>query len=413
MLWRLAWRNLWRHRTRTVVVISAVALSYGLLLLFLGLQDDMERALDEIAVETAGGNLFVHAEDYWGTREMERIIDDPQAVIEAAEQLDGVVELIPRVIIQGLIETADESVAVQLTGVDRRRERLVGSPEEDLIEGEFLREDRDDPVVVGSGIADRLDVGVGDRVRLIAGDPEGEIGRALFHVDGIVETGVKAVDDAMAWTTLQAAREAMQMDDELNELAVVIDEDDRRHEIADQLQQAVDEQPGGVTVRTWDRLLPDVVAMMQFRRSLAYIIFFAILVVVALAVANTFMMAVMERVRELGLLGALGLGPNQMFWMVLYESLILGAIGLIVGFGLGLGANMWFDAVGIHAADFIGEEVNIGEVPTLDLVVRSHIVAWRWIGSTLFVLVVVLFSSLYPAWKAARLQPADAMRMSE
>ncbi len=413
MLWKLAWRNLWRHRTRTVVVISAVAFSYGLLLLFLGLQDDLERALDEIAVETAGGNVFVHADDYWGTRQMERIINEPQPVIDAAEQIDGVVDTIPRVIIQGLVETADESVAVQLAGVDPQKERLVGSPQEDLVEGEFLSEERANPVVVGSGVAERLDIGIGDRLRLTAADPEGEIGRALFHVDGIVETGVEEVDDAAGWTTLEAARDAMSMQRQLNELAVVVDDDDRRHEVAELLQQAVDDEPGGVTVRTWDGLLPDVVALMQFRRSLAYTIFFALLVVVALAVANTFMMAVMERVRELGLLGALGLGPNEMFRMVLYESLILGIIGLMVGFGLGLGANMWFDHVGIHAADFIGEEINIGEVPTLDLVIRSTIVAWRWIASTVFVLVVVLFSSLYPAWKAARLQPADAMRMSE
>ncbi len=413
MLWKLAWRNLWRHRTRTMVVITAVALSYGLLLLFLGLQDDMERTLDEIAVETAGGNVFVHADDYWGTRQMERVIDEPRSIVESAKQIDGIVDTIPRVIIQGLIETADESLAVQLTGVDRHKERLVGSPEDDLVEGEFLGEDRANPMVIGGGVADRLDVGIGDRVRLTAGDPEGEIGRALFHVDGIVETGVDVVDDGMAWTTLEAARDAMQMEGQLNELAVVLDDDELRREVAERLQESVDDEPGGVTVRSWDGLLPDVVALMQFRRSLAYIIFFALLVVVALAVANTFMMAVMERVRELGLLGALGLGPNEMFRMVLYESLILGAIGLGVGFGLGLGSNIWFDQVGIHAADFIGEEVNIGEVPTLDLVIRSHIVAWRWIASTVFVLVVVVFSSLYPAWKAARLQPSDAMRMSE
>ena len=413
MLWRLAWRNLWRHRTRTVIVISAIVLSYALLLFFLGLQDDLERSLESTAIETAGGNAFVHAANYWETLDIERSIDDPAPVVDATSRIEAVHSWVPRLIIPGLLETATDSVAIQLTGIDVERERLVSSPEDDLVEGSFFNATNDTPLVVGRGVADRLGVTIGDRVVLTASTPDGDVDRALFFLDGITETGVDLLDDTQAWTTLEAAQTAMRMEGQLNQIGLLLDDDAARHQVAGDLQRDLDQQGLAMQVQTWDELLPDVVALMQFRRALAYLIFFALLLVVALAIANTFMMAFMERVRELGLLAALGLTPQRLFRMMLYESLLVALLGLALGFGLGLGLNMWIDAVGLDVTEFIGGDIDIGGVPTIDLVVRSHIVAWRWLASSAFVFFIVLASSLYPALRASRLSPADAMHMNE
>ncbi len=413
MLWKLAWRNLWRHSTRTVVVIVAIVASFALLLFFIGLQADLERSFEQAAIETAGGNVFVHAENYWETLDNERIIEEPGPIFEAADEMVAVSNWLPRLVIHGLLETSDDSVAVQLTGIDREREELVRSPEEDLVEGVFFDEANPASLVVGIGVADRLGVGIGDRVVLTASLPDGEIERTLFFLDGIVETGADEFDNTRAWTPLEVAQSAMEMEGQLNQVALVLHDDGQRHQVASSMQQMLDDRGQHLDVQSWDVLLPDVVALMQFRRGLAYLIFIALLIVVALAIANTFMMAVMERVRELGLLSAVGLTPERMFMMLLYESLILGFIGLLVGFAAGLGLNLWVDAVGIDVTDFLGDDIDIGGVSTIDLVVRSHIVPLQWIGSTLFVFFIIVASSIYPALKAARLMPAEAMHMNE
>ena len=413
MIWKLAWRNLWRHRARTLIALSAIFISYALLLLFMGIQADLEKSFEEAAVETAGGNVFVHADDYWATQDIERYIEDAGPIVDAAEHIDGIRGWIPRLVIHGLLETADDSVPMRLSGVDPERERLVRSPERDLVDGTFLDGHPRAPIVVGIGIAERLDVDVGDRIVMTAADPDGEIERALFYVDGIFETGADTVDDVVAWTTLEAAQRAVNMEGNLNEIAFAIDDDDRRHQIASELQSELDDAALPLRARSWDQLLPDVVAIMEFRRTIAILLFAAILLVVALAIANTFMMAVMERIRELGLLAAMGLTPGQLSRMLLFESLILAALGLVVGFLLGLGGHLWLVNTGIDVTEIMGGDIDIGGVSTIDLVVYSHIIPSWWIGATVFVFAIVLLSSIYPAFRASRLAPADAMRMSE
>ncbi len=181
MIWRLAWRNLWRHRTRTFIVITAVVFTFALLLTFLGVQDDLEQSFDDTAVKTAGGHVFVHGENYWETLDIDRVIPQAEAVLARASEVPGVREVIPRIVVHGLAETADESVAVQVTGVVPEREAEVRDLREDLVEGSFPEVDDLEGIVLGVGVAQRLGVGLGDRVVVTAATADGEVGRALFR----------------------------------------------------------------------------------------------------------------------------------------------------------------------------------------------------------------------------------------
>ena len=224
MTWKLAWRNLWRHRARSLIMGSAIALLYALTLLGLGINDDGHRRMLEEAAAAAGGDVLVHGQGYWDTRASDRVVRGGDAIVEQVETIEGVRLAIPRVLVNGLLGTSSGSSAVFLQGIRPSLEEELTNPAEDLIEGDFLSDDTTDPLVLGSRLVAQLELELGDRVVLTASDHEGELVRALFHLSGIVETGVRELDEMVGYTTIDAARNAVAMEGMLSQIGVLAEE---------------------------------------------------------------------------------------------------------------------------------------------------------------------------------------------
>jgi ABC-type lipoprotein release transport system permease subunit len=409
---RLAWRNLWRNRTRTAIVLVAISFTYAMMLVSMGINDASHRRMEEAAIRTAGGNLLIHGEGYWLNQSSDQLIEEPEAVLEALSEVRAVRGVVPRVLVTGLLSSPRGSAGVRLTGIDPEAEAQVNDLSRYLVEGRFLDGDTAHPLVLGSGLVEDLAIELGDRVVLTATDPEGEVVRALFRLSGVLRTGTELVDNAMAFTTLGAAREAVAMGERLTQIGVLIDDDSARRDARDALAARLTGTEG-LELLTWDEAIPEMVALIEIDDAFGYIYMIVIFVVVGFGIANTFLMSVLERVRELGLLSAIGLTPQRTMGMVLSEALLLAVVSLALGFTLGFGGHLYLYDVGIDIREVYGMDIELAGVTLDDTIIRSELRPVKWLVGSVSVLLLVVLTSVYPAFRAVRLDPAQAMRTYE
>ncbi len=413
MLLKLAWRNLWRHRTRTLIMTSAVALSYALMLAGLGIADDGHYRMLREAAEAAGGDVLVHGDGYWDTRASDIIIGDGPAVLD---QVRGVVEggtVFPRVLINGLVSTSADNRPVMLQGIDPELEPILHDWPGDLVAGTWFEDGRDDPLILGHRAVERLELELGDRVVLTASDPEGEMTRALFHLTGIVETGTRQLDETLALTTVAAARAALGHPRMLTQIGVLTGEGADHQRVATDIAAVFDTARTDLEVLTWEEAIPEMVGFIEIDDAFAYIYFVIIFAVVLFSITNTFLMAVMERVREFGLLNALGLKNERIGRLLLSETVLLTALAMTAGFLIGYAGHLAASHWGIPVASYGIEELEMSGVDMSELVMYSTINPLKWGVASVLVAISTIASALYPAWRASKLAPAEAMRFYE
>ncbi len=414
MIWRMAWRNLWRHRSRTLIMGSAVAFSYALFLVSMGMGDDGHRQMLEQAAEMAGGDVLIHGEGYWDQRSSDRVLRRPGAVVAAAERDPAVAAALPRILVNGLVASPVGTRPVLLMGLDPDAEPALRDLSEDVSRGAWLdRTEAPDPLLLGATLVDKLELELGDRVVLTATDPDGEVVRALFHLTGVLETGMPGMDDQWAVTSLDAARAAVGMGGMLTQVGLVLTDGADPDSVASRLESTLGADTAGIEVLSWGEAVPEMVAFIEIDDAFLYIYIVVIFAVVAFAIANTFLMAVMERVRELGLLAALGLRGSGVARLLLAETTLLTVLALAAGFVVGYGGHLAIAHWGISIAAYGLEEMEISGVDLADMVMRSELNPVKWALATLGVGLVSVLSAVYPAWRAARLEPARAMRFYE
>jgi len=444
VIWRLAWRNLWRHRARTWILVSVIAATYALSLVGLSIGDDSHQRMLREAARVAGGDVLVHGDGYWENKASDIAIPAGDPVVEALRGIEEVVSVHPRVLINGLVSTSAASRPVFLQGVDPDLEVAFRGFGDDIVDGTFLaEEERDDPLVLGAELAEELDVEIGDRVVLTASGPDGEIQRALFHLTGTLDAGAGAANEVLGFTTVEAAAEALGMEGALTQVGLTVASEDAVERVAARAREVlagvalageaptgealsqeaqVEGEAGGrgeappgmeLEVLTWREAVPEMVGFVELDDAFGHIYMIVIFVVVLFAITNTFLMAVMERVREFGLLSALGLRDRQVGTMLLAETVVLTALAMTIGLTLGLAGHFAANHWGISVAAYGIDEIEISGIDMADMVIHSTITPAKWIAASVMVAVASVASALYPAWKAMRLAPSEAMRFYE
>lgn len=408
---KIAWRNLWRHRGRTWITIIAIALTYSLYLMMSGIQEYTYLELEEGAAQAAGGAVLVQGQGFQDSQLNDVVLLRGGSVVDVVRDVPGVEHVSGRVILNGLLSTSASSSPARLQGVDPAVESEFQALSGYLREGSFLGTPEQSPLVVGSEIARELEVGLGDRVVFTATGPDGEMQRALFHVVGVLHTGSKLTDSGLAYTTVAAAQRALRLDDTLTQIGVLGAE--APEVLAARIREALRARDD-LEVLTWAEAMPDIVGFIELDRAWGDVFGIVLFFVVLFAIMNTFLMAVMERVRELGLLRALGMTPVKVALLVLNETLFLTLVALAIGITVGLLGHLLVDQVGIDMTVFYGgDTLEMSGIALTDTVIYSEIAPRRWFSISLSVLFMVLFSAAYPAYKASRLAPAEAMRFYE
>lgn len=411
MIGKIAWRNLWRNKSRTAIVISAIAFSYGLMLFTFGIADYGYQEMGDATVEAVGGHVLVHGEGYWdfptGGQEVERA-GERRTEIEALPQVQAVAE---RVLAFGLLGTADTNEGAQILGVRPDDEKVFFDVEDRIVEGEFLGNERQMPLVLDEEDAQSLGVGIGDRVVITASDLDGEVTRGLFFVDGLLEGMGAGMEEGRAFARLEDLQSLLGYGESVTQIGIRLHDDEQRHGVAAELRERFD--AGQLEVLTWDEAVPELVALIEFDQAFTYLYVLIIMIIVALGITNTFLMAVLERVREIGLLSALGLTPRKIGALIVVETVFLTIVAMAIGFALGYSGHLWMVHYGIDLAAMADFDIDVSGVSMDMMVLHSHLDPSRWITGTVVIFVFICASALYPAWRATRLAPAEAMRFYE
>jgi putative ABC transport system permease protein len=401
MLLRMAWRNLWRNPRRSVVTILAMTLALWVMVLYSGLIEGYWRGMERGVVDLEFGDVQIHARGFLESPSLHKTIADPDAVLARLDELGYPASA--RLMGGGLAAFGDQSAGVSLRGVDVRRDARVSRINQAVATGSWL--DPTDPkgVVIGGRLAKALGVTVGEELVIVSQGADGSLANDLFRVRGVLMTVADGTDRTAVFMNTAAFRELLVLPRGAHEIVV------RRPEGVPLAAAgvAVKKVAGDLDVRTWAELLPVVASMLESTRSMVFVIFAIVYLGVAILVLNAMLMAVFERIRELGVLKALGVGPLRVLGLILLESALQTGVAVLAGLTLALPAAYYLSEHGIDAGRLGGATVAGHAMPSIWYGVYSaHTVS----GPLVMLLGMVLLGVLYPATKAAWIRPVSAMR---
>jgi ABC-type lipoprotein release transport system permease subunit len=362
------------------------------------------RQMVENAIATEVGHLQIHAPGFDRNPVVRvRLKDGGQATEEVLGSLPNVRAWAPRVTSEGLIFSPRASVGVRVIGIDPDKEATVSILARSIVDGTYLDADgAAKRILIGATLAHRLHVSVGDKVVVSVQDLSGDLTGEAFRVGGLFRTPSLEFDRGTVFMRLAESQQLLGLGDAISEVVVIARERSQIAEIREALRRRLGR---AVEVQTWEELRPMLRQTVEIFDSVGWYVYAAIFVAMVFGIANVLLMAVFERIREIGILMAIGMRPQRLLAMILAESVILTAVGLGLGYGLAVaavaalhnGIDLSFWASGLTAVG-IGTRI----VP----VIRSYDVVIP-IGIAMLTAVV---ASLWPALRAARLRPAEAVR---
>ena len=398
LLLQLSWRNLWRHRRRTAILLTTICVAVGSVLVLNALLRGMQMSMVETAIDNLNGHFKVVAPGY---------LDDPgikkSFAFKPSSQPEwaarGIQGWTVRVRVPAVIRSERETRGVQFVGVVPGAEDISFLGDVD-IDGAFLSGPDDRRILLGRALAEQLETGVGRRVVLIAQGIDGGNRESGFRIAGVYDAVGTGIEKAFVFTGLAAMQDLLSVD-AVTEVSVRLTEDDQGPAVKGDLASAFD----ALDVRAWQDLEPQAAMMYEMADATVAIWFLIVMCALIFGLVNTLVTAVMERIRELGMLRAIGMRRGAVIAQVVIESMLAMSIGIAGGLVLGLLVHLRL-ADGIDLSAFAAGLEMTG--------VRPELVPELWPKDILMVvglsLVLGFFASLYPAHRAVKVQPLDAMR---
>ena len=403
-LLKMAWRNMWRNWRRTVIALVAVVLGLILLLFFDGLIKGSDQAIFGNAVRLYGGNIQAHD---LGFREKARRLPllplaDAEAVVAAASAQPDVVAAAKRINTGGMISSHEGAFSVVITAIEPQIEAPLSIQAENVVAGRFLQPGEGDAIFIGKGLAELLDVGVGDRVNLLGRSKHEEMRQRTMTVVGIYNLGMAEAEKGTVFMTVDEAQSLYNLRDEVTEVTINLRSVGQESIVIAALQAALP----GYEIDSWDTLRPEIQETIATKLAFTSVFGLIVVFVASIGILNIQLMAVFERTREMGVLAALGMKGRQIMNLFLLEGTLIGAIGAAIGCNLSV---LLLALVGRQGIDF-SFAAGMGEMTALmgDRIFPS-VTASDVVGRGITVTIIVMIASIYPAWQASRKEPAEAL----
>lgn len=377
-------------------------------MMVVALTDGIYSQMRDIVVTRTLGHVQIHHEDYPGRRGMYDVVDDAAALVSELEALPSTRAVATRMYGNALLGGKDQTTGAQLIGVEPEREASIRQMDDKVVEGSFLPDVPEGGVLLGVDLAEKLEVGIGDSVVAVTQAADGSLGNELYEVQGFVRLGVPMLDRSTAFLHIDDLATLLTLDGAVHELTVLGETDDDASigVLAGEVKGAVGER--ALMVRTWDEVDPATASMfgLQTISNVISVMFF--FSVAAAGVVNTLLMSVFERTRELGMMRALGVRPRELVILVIFESLFIALIATAGGVFFGLLGDLWLVTQGLDLS-VDGQGISNGTM-TFDPVVYGKISVASIVLPVAGVLFCSIAASIWPAWRASRLEPVEAMR---
>jgi ABC-type lipoprotein release transport system permease subunit len=396
----LAWRNLWRYPRRTAIILLAIAIGVWSMLSFSAWIRGMMDQYVNNAIQNLVGHIQIHAPGYLDDPVINNSMPPPNQKLVDLLNVENIKGLAVRVRVPAVVSSERESMGITLVGIDPAQEQGVSFISNAVMDGRYLEGVDDKGIILGRKLVERLETRLGKRVVLMSQNHANEIAERGFRVVGIFEAKTENIETQFVFVGRRVAQKMLGMRDSISEVAILGQDREELDSLLPKLRAATPD----LDVQPLQTISPLVVVMVTVFEGFLLIWYFVVFIAMAFGLVNTLLMAVFERTREIGLFQALGMKPRWIVGQVLFESLFLLAIGLIVG-NLMSWATLILTAEGLDFSRYAAGY----EMAGLSSLIYPVLSTSDIVTANVLVIGLGLIASLYPAWRAARYVPVEAI----
>ena len=396
---KLAYRNVGRNKTRSLLSALAVGVGMALLLLMASvLEGEMKGALQN-TIRLQSGHLQVRPASYEENKislKWEDLIENPDQVAMQVKSIPQVTVATPRLVASSILTVRDESKGVQILGIEP--DSPANQPfREGMLSGEFIKADDREGILIGNILADKLSLKVNDKVNLLVTTSNGDVNEQLFTVRGIFTTRTPSYDENTIFMPLAKAQAITATENHASTIFVTLQDLNQ----ADAVAQAL--KGSNYKILTWRDQNVFITQFEDYANAFFVILYLIVLGITATVVTNTLVMAVFERTREIGILSAIGMKGRGIMAQFLAEAALLATGGVIGGLIIGGAAVAYFTVYGIYIGDYGLTGVLFEDH------IYAHLTLQNTVNLAVLTYIITLIASLYPARLAARLEPVEAL----
>jgi ABC-type lipoprotein release transport system permease subunit len=401
VIFMLAWRNLWRNHRRTMIMLTAITVGVWAMIFMTALMRGMVDDMLLNGIRSLPGEVQIHHPEYRDDPSINNSIAAPGAELLKALQIPQVTAWTSRVRVPAVISSERDTRGVILLGVEPDSEQQVSFDADTITEGRFLEDSSDNGLVIGAKMADHLETELGKRVVVMSQDPDNNIADRGFRIVGIYRAKLASLEETYIYAGRETVQKLLKLGDKVSEIAITGEDYRNVDSWYPRIRQAAGEDVETLPWYEIDTYLGSMLVMMD-----GFVLVWIIIVFLALSfgLVNTLVMAVFERVREIGLMQALGMRPSIILYQILMESLLLLLIGLLLGNVLAVGTVIPLqDGIDISVVAKGMEMMGTSSMLYPALKLNDMVLA------NLIVIVLGLLTSILPAWRAASYDPIDAL----
>ncbi len=403
MLLKISWLNLWRNRQRSIVMIIAVMVGlwggiFAASFMF-GLLDQRFKS----SIEQQVSHLQIHHPEFLKDYNVKYYIERFDELYKNLSEDDDVIAFSGRTKVNGMLRTATLTTGVNIMGINPEMEANTTSLNKNIVEGDYPDDSFRNPVLIGKSLADKVKAQIGSRIVLTFQDSERELAAASFRVSGIYQTAATGWDEMHVFVLQDELNELLGYEKIVNEVGILTDD----HEKSDAFAERYKDRYPELEIRTWSEISPELAYMQEMASMMYVIILTIILMALAFGLLNTMLMAVIERIKELGMLMAIGMNKKRIFIMILLETTFLTLTGAFLGMIVGYFSVAFLGKNGIDLTAVGAESLSeYGFDPIIYPVLEPYV----FVVITILVILTAVFTSIFPALKALRLKPAEAVQ---
>ncbi len=402
MILTMAWRNIWRSKTRSMVVMGAIILGVWAVIFLISFSSGMVNSYINNAIENETSHIQIHNPAFLKDMEVRYHIGDPEAKLQAVEREAGVRAATLRSLTNAMLASSKGARGVRIRGIELQAEAAVSNLHEKIVEGKYLEEEERNPILVSRRLADKLKVKLRSKVVLTFQDLEGEITAAAFRISGLFDSGNTPFDESMAFIRRKDLNRLLGSETLAHEVALLLEDPGT----LDATTVALRSQLPRDTVETYRQLSPDVELYESQIQLSATIFMVIVMLALVFGIINNMLMTVLERYKELGMLMAIGMNKVRVFFMIVLETVMLGIVAAPLGLLLGYLTVKATNKTGIDLSAYSDGMREFG----LAVIVYPELESQIYWQLALAVAITAIVGSIYPAYKAVRLRPVEAMR---
>ena len=402
MILSLAWKNIWRNKKRSLIIVAAIIFGLWGGIFSSAIMVGMMESMVETAISRDLSHIQIHKQDYEKDMDIRNFIPDGINVLKITKSVQDVGGASGRTIIAGMAASASSSFGVKIIGVIPQDSKKVTDIYTTIVEGSYFESSSRNPILIGSKLANRLNLRLHSKVVLSFQDLKGGIIYTAYKVVGIFKTNSSQFDEMNVFVDQTDIFRILETEPIIHEIAIRSESVKRIDPIKAELRRRFK----NLQIESWDEMSPELAYISQSTGIYMYIFVGIILFALLFGITNTMLMSVVDRIRELGVLIAIGMKKSKIFIMIILESVLLSLTGGFGGIAVGIITNTYYAQHGINLTAISGSLESFGA----SAILYPFLPVLTYIVLTILIVIAANVAAILPAWKATHLVPSEAIR---